>query len=345
MRVFLTGGAGLIGAAIAERLVAGGYDLHVTDLMPQTDVPHSSYAVCDITDMASVREQMRGCDAVVHMAALRNPLYGPGEEVYRVNTIGTFNVFEAAAQYGIKRVVQASSINALGCAWNIIDFQPQYLPVDEDHPLYTTDPYSFSKEQVEQIGAYYWRRAGISSVALRFPGIYRAAVHSNPEWHERRANMIDFLNRFSALPQEEQQRQLTLARHHCLTMRAARGLEWPETKWKIPENTGLEDWMLFAYIFDRYNLWASLDERDAALAVELALTADYQGAHNLFINDTHNSLGYASERLAQIFFPEVSARKQALNGSETLVSIARARELIGFEPQYSWSGGKHAENR
>ena len=46
------------------------------------------------------------------------------------------------------------------------------FPIDEDHPTYTTDPYSFSKQVIEDIGAYFWRREGISSVFLRFPAVY-----------------------------------------------------------------------------------------------------------------------------------------------------------------------------
>src|SRR5690242_12278797 len=113
MRIFITGGAGLIGKAAAARLLETGHEVHLTDLAAETDAPHTTYAACDIMDFNAVQKQMRGCDAVVHMAALRSPMFGPGQDVYRINTVGTFNVFEAAAKHGIKRVVQASSINAI----------------------------------------------------------------------------------------------------------------------------------------------------------------------------------------------------------------------------------------
>jgi nucleoside-diphosphate-sugar epimerase len=44
--------------------------------------------------------------------------------------------------------------------------------IDEEHPLYTTDPNSFSKQMIEEFGGYFWRRAGVSSVFLRFPAVY-----------------------------------------------------------------------------------------------------------------------------------------------------------------------------
>ncbi len=339
MRILITGGAGLIGRAIATHLFARGYDVHLTDIVPETDVPHTTYAVCDIMDFDALREQVRGCDAIVHMAALPSPLSGPGHEVFRINTVGTFNVFEAAAQAGIQRVVQASSINAIGCAWKTKEFSPAYLPIDEDHPLDTDDPYSFSKEQVEAMGAYFWRRDGISSISLRFPGVYHAArQHNNPDWNRRRIEMPLFLDEFALLPTHEQQAQIAEVQRHVLTFRGERSLEYPSTRWTNPEVEGVNQMLMTAYMFDRFNLWASLDDRDAALSVEQSLIAPLQGSHPLFINDHHNYLNYDSQTLARLFFPDVPHGKQPLTGTDSLFSIQRARDLIGFEPQYSLSG-------
>jgi nucleoside-diphosphate-sugar epimerase len=77
---------------------------------------------------------MRGCDQVVHLAALASPVVGRPEEVFRVNAEGTFNVFQAAAEAGIRRVVQASSINALGLYYGVRTTDPLYFPVDEAAP-------------------------------------------------------------------------------------------------------------------------------------------------------------------------------------------------------------------
>src|SRR5689334_13356578 len=125
MRVLITGAAGFIGRVITGHLLERGYEVRLIDLAAAPDLP--DYTACDIMDFEAVRGQARGCDAVVHMAALASPLKAPGQEVYRVNVLGTFNVFEAAAKEGIRRVVQASSINAIGCAWNTGEFSPRYL--------------------------------------------------------------------------------------------------------------------------------------------------------------------------------------------------------------------------
>ncbi len=89
-----------------------------------------------------------------------------------------------------------------------------------------------------------------------------------------------------------------------------------------------------AAMFGRSNFWTSLDVRDAAQAAEKALLADYEGSHPVHVTDARNFVGFPSEELARVFFPEVTMRKKLLVGEETLVSIEKVRALIGFEPQY-----------
>ena len=94
----------------------------------------------------------------------------------------------------------------------------------------------------------------------------------------------------------------------------------------------MEDWLLRAYFFDRFNYWAFIHTDDSTQAFEKAITADFQGAHALFVNSDRNYLGYDSEALLSIFFPDVRRRSKALKGAEAVVSIDRARDLLGFEP-------------
>ena len=88
-------------------------------------------------------------------------------------------------------------------------------------------------------------------------------------------------------------------------------------------------------MFGRSNFWTSIDSRDSAQAIERGLLSDYTGSHALFINDSTNFTPLDSEDLLQAFYPEVKARQQPLLGRQTVVSIHKARSLIGFEPQYS----------
>lgn len=340
MRVLVTGGAGRIGRIVVAHLRDSGWDVTSIDIADDPQIAGIEYSACDITRFDEVMGNVRGCDAVVHLAALPSPYSGYGHELYRINTVGTFNVFEAAAQSGVQRVVQASSINAVGAFWSVVDIRPQYFPIDEDHPPFTTDPYSFAKQQAEAIGAYFWRRDGLRSVALRLPGIYQPDYTQSTNYWHRRTAAWRTLDSLRAMPVTECRSRIDAAVQRSIEFRRGRRMEYPEQPTAPTDSDSLDDSVLRAVHYDRFNFWASMDVRDAALAVECALRADLDGSHALFVNDSHNYWGYDSHALVEMFFPDVTTWKRAVPGSEALVSIDRARALIGFEPQYSLAGSK-----
>src|SRR4051812_19294332 len=104
MKVLITGGAGHIGQATSERLIQAGWDVRIVGLETEAAIPGAELVTCDILNFDDLREQMRGCQAVIHLAALRGPQLAPGQTIFEVNAAGTFNVFEAAAAEGIRRV-------------------------------------------------------------------------------------------------------------------------------------------------------------------------------------------------------------------------------------------------
>ena len=165
MKILITGGAGNVGKGVVAFLVERGHQVRVIDrkIDPQQQQNSVEYAACDITNYDALREQVRGMDGIIHLAAYPYPAAAPGPEIYRVNTHGTYSVFEAAASEGIRRVTCASSINAFGFNYGIKEGPLDYFPIDEAHRTFTTDAYSFSKAITEEIAAYYWRREGISS--------------------------------------------------------------------------------------------------------------------------------------------------------------------------------------
>ncbi|HVU15011.1 MAG TPA: NAD(P)-dependent oxidoreductase [Phototrophicaceae bacterium] len=332
MRVLVTGGTGIVGKALVERLVRNGWDVRVIGVEPDTQIQGIEYTRCDILDFPALREQMRGCQVVIHLAAIPNPRVSPGEAVFQTNVAGTFNVYESAAQEGIKRIVQASSINAFGCAWGIVDTDVRYLPIDEAHPINTTDVYSFSKQLIEDVGDYFWRRAGISSVALRFPGVASAERFNSEGGRHNRARMRACLDELAAQSPGEQQARLAEARRKALDFRAARNMEYPAVPPSYSPEPTAEELLWRAYTFDRFNFWAFIDDRDSAQSLEKGLTAEFEGSHALFINAANNTLDIESQMLARLFFPGISA---SMEGTEALVSIEKARQLIGFEPEFN----------
>lgn len=339
MKILVTGGTGNVGRAAVDRLVKNRHEVRVIGRRADVDIPGADYRVCDVNDYTLLREQVRGMEGIVHLAAIPYPGGGPGEEIFRVNCSGTFNVYQAAAEEGIKKISCASSINALGFNYGLKAFPIQYFPIDEEHPIFTTDAYSFSKQVTEDIGDYFWRKEGISSINVRLPGVY--------EWDENRAeNMRMFAGRFiqawndlMALPEQERRDKVSqvIARFDATRPDRARPMPREEMmkRWQAMRQD--PDMILIMGGFGRSNFWASIDARDSAQALEKGLLADYEGSYPMFVNDSYNAAGVESELLAQVFFPEAQGRKHPLQGTETLVSIERARQIIGYEPEFSWS--------
>jgi nucleoside-diphosphate-sugar epimerase len=338
MNILVTGGLGMVGRPLIQRLLRQDHSVKVLDHIPEAEADRTAldgadYACCDINDFPALRTQVGGMEAIVHLAAFPHPAAAPGDEIFRLNCAGSFNVYEAAAQEGIRRVVSASSINALGFNYGIKSFPIRYLPVDEDHPSFTTDPYSFSKQVLEEIGAYYWRREGISGVQLRLP----AVLHITEEF---RAMVKQFApvtqqayEKVLAMPAAGQQQRARRFIDEMDARRAERPHEKPR-KWGMPEGGWKPDFNdpLPLISFGYTDFWAMIHEDDSAQALEKGLTADYTGSHPLFVAGAVNTLNLEAETLARIFYPD-AARKRPLVGCEPLVSFDKARQMIGYEPK------------
>ena len=335
MKVLVTGGIGSVGKAVLERLLSNGWDVRVVDRTEEFEMEGIDYQVADITNFEDIREQMRGCEAVIHLAAIANPVFVPPHEIYRINVQGTYNVYEAAAAEGIKRIAQASSINAFGCFWGNREIHPNYFPLDEAHPTATTDVYSFSKEVVEDIGDYYWRRNGISSVSMRFPGVWSRTRISGDQVREHQEHVRTVLDEFAAEPAAKRKSRLAAVRKAAIEFRAAGNMEYPKAPEGMRQRDYFDDPLWPIYTFDRFNFWAYVDERDSAQSLEKGLTADYTGHHALFINAKDNSIGYDSTKLVELLFPEVEIWRSPLWNAESLVSTEKAQSLIGFEAEYA----------
>lgn len=333
MRVLITGGAGHVGTPITKRFVARGWDVRVIGVDATCDLKGVKYSQTDILDYEALHDHVEGCDAIVHLAAIPSTVSHPNHALFEINVAGTYNVFEAAERAGVKRIAQASSINALGGYWGCDDRQFAYFPLDEAHPLHTTDAYSFSKQLVEQIAAYYWRRAGISSVSFRLPAVWSDDLIEKRQLRRHLQAKRDALIAFQQLPEDEQREQLALAREETLKLRARHVMEYEAAQSGIfDRDAPNQDPLFSAYFFDRYNYWTFIHTDDSTQAFERAVTADYEGAHPLFVNSDRNYLDYDSEALLSIFFPDVRVRSKAIAGAQTLVSFDRARDLLGYEP-------------
>lgn len=333
MNILVTGGAGNVGKGVVAYLLEQGHSVRVIDRKIEQPLEGVEYIPCDITNYEAVREQARDMQGIVHLAAYAFPGAAPGPELFRVNATGTYHVFEAAAAEGIRRVTCASSINAFGFNFGVKEFPIQYFPIDEDHPTYTTDPYSFSKCITEEIAAYYWRRDEIASTCLRMPWVYSDAMF---EWDEMSQIYIQQFEQavrdFMRLPAGAQAEKAAEYKAQVAAYRASRGAEQPhDGKSAHDDDMGDPLQMLF---YGYTDFWAAISVHDTAAAFEQSLLAQYTGSHPLFITERENNLGIESEYLLRLMFPEVTARRRPIPGNSNILSYDRARDLIGFEPRY-----------
>jgi UDP-glucose 4-epimerase len=170
MRIAITGGSGRVGRAVIDMALAQGHSVVSIDRVPPTQdmVQPTTFVQADITNYADFERALQGCEALIHLAAIPSPGRHPDHEVHNNNVVGSYNALRAAAQLGINRVCQASSINSTGAVysrWPRYD----YFPLDEQHPTYNEDPYSLSKWICEIQGDSFARRYEDMMIAsLRF---------------------------------------------------------------------------------------------------------------------------------------------------------------------------------
>ena len=163
-KVLVTGAGGLLGSAIVAEL-QGRTGLAGLDILP--DPEGVAHVQGSVEDPAAVARAMKGCDAVLHIAARPNIWSGNGREIMTTNVVGTWNVLEAAEAAGVRRVVVTSSDSVVG--YTVREGRmvpPDYLPVDIAHPLRPTDPYALSKQMCEAAARAFEAR-GLEMVVIR----------------------------------------------------------------------------------------------------------------------------------------------------------------------------------
>jgi UDP-glucose 4-epimerase len=174
MNVLIIGGAGYIGSHVAREFLDRGHRITVFDDLSsglrENLFPEAAFVCGTILDYKALLAACRGCaasagepfDAVVHLAAFKavgESMIKP--EKYSLNNInGTINILNAMSETGIKHIIFSSSAAVFG--------QPQYLPIDEKHPLNPESYYGFTKLEIERFMEWYDRLKGMRFASLRY---------------------------------------------------------------------------------------------------------------------------------------------------------------------------------
>ena len=163
MKILVTGADGFIGSHLVELLLKEGYDVKAfcfynsfgskgwLDTLSEKTLNLIDIFFGDIRDPSSVKEAMKDCTHVFHLAALISIPYSyiAPKSYLDTNVYGTLNILQAARDLNIERIVHTSTSETYGSA--------QYVPIDEKHPLVGQSPYSASKIAADQLAISFWK--------------------------------------------------------------------------------------------------------------------------------------------------------------------------------------------
>jgi nucleoside-diphosphate-sugar epimerase len=203
MKIVVTGGAGRLGRYVIKELVGHGHDVLSIDTIVPTEQACPSLAV-DLAEVKSLFSVFEGAQAVLHLARIPFPYtangYDPAsgtwktpdvaadtERFYRNVTI-SYNVLVASLEAGVKRIVSGSSLAIYGLYYPSRRNAPDYLPIDENHPLAPQDPYGMTKLVGEKLCDSFAGKKEIQIASLRFAGI--ATDEQYPILLERRKDPL-----------------------------------------------------------------------------------------------------------------------------------------------------------
>lgn len=152
MKIAITGARGTVGREVVKVCAKEGH--HTVQINRTADdhdgTPNSEMRVADsASSYEDTVKAFKGCDAVIHLAAIPNPVDKDDDMVHANNVNSAFNGFRACGELGIKKICYASSVNAIGLAYANQPLKFDYFPIDEDYPQNPTDSYALAKQEAE----------------------------------------------------------------------------------------------------------------------------------------------------------------------------------------------------
>jgi len=159
-KIILTGAAGRLGSYLREPLTKLADQLVSTDIIDDIGdlYPGESYAKADLRSLQEIIEVTKGADMIVHFGAYGDE--APFEQILGPNIVGAYNVWEAAYQNSVRRVVYASSVHAVG-------MHSRTDGIDLNAPHKPDTFYGLAKCFAEDLASLYWDKRGIESVCMR----------------------------------------------------------------------------------------------------------------------------------------------------------------------------------
>jgi NAD dependent epimerase/dehydratase len=302
-KILVTGADGFIGSHLAEALVRHGYKVRAFVLYNsfnswgwldqcESDVRDQFEVFAgDIRDPHGVKEAMKGCDAVLHLAALIAIPYSyhsPGTYV-DTNVKGTLNVLQAARELGIKKMVHTSTSEVYGTA--------RFVPMTEEHPLQGQSPYSATKIAADQLAYSFYASFGLPVVIARPFNTYGP-------------------------------RQSARAVIPAIITQIASG----QRQIKLGAVSPTRD---FNYVADTVTGFIAALESDSGIGEVINLGSNFE----ISIGDTAHAISKAMGIPIEIITDKQRLRPEKSEVERLFASNVKARELLGWQPQYGGREG------
>jgi len=297
-KILITGADGFIGAHLTEALVRAGYDVRAFVLYNSFNswgwLDHCGEDVKgkfevfagDIRDPNGVRTAMKGCDAVLHLAALiAIPYSYHSPDTYvDTNIKGTLNIVQAARDLGVAKVVHTSTSEVYGTA--------RFVPITEDHPLQGQSPYSASKIGADQISMSFYTSFGTPVAILRPFNTYGPRQSA-------RAVIPTIITQIA-----NGKRQIKLGAVH-------------------PTRD-------FSYVADTVAGFMSALSSDRGIGEVINIGSNFE----ISIGDTARTIAEVMGKEIEILTDEQRLRPEKSEVERLCASNDKARELLGWQPQY-----------
>jgi NAD dependent epimerase/dehydratase len=301
--ILITGADGFIGSHLTEALVRQGYKVRAFVLYnsfgswgwldhcaPDVKDQFEVFAG-DIRDPHGVREAMKDCDAVLHLAALiAIPYSYHSPDTYvDTNIKGTLNVLQSARELGVKRVIHTSTSEVYGTA--------RFVPITEEHPLQGQSPYSATKIAADQLAYSFYSSFGLPVVIARPFNTYGPRQSA-------RAVIPTIITQIA-----NGQRQIKL------------GAVLPTRD--------------FNYVADTVAGFIAALESDRGIGEVINLGSNFE----ISIGDTAHAIAEAMGTTIEIITDEQRLRPEKSEIERLWASNIKARELLGWQPQYGGRDG------
>jgi len=180
MKILVTGGAGFIGSHLVDKLIEKGHKVVVIDNLStgkkENLNPKADFHNLDICDFEKIKPLFKGIDFVFHLAAIPRVPISVKDPVgtSKVNILGTINIFKAAIDAKVKRIVFFSSSSVYG--------NQEKLPLKEDMEPRPISPYALQKLIGEQFAKLFTKLYGIPIISLRYFNVYGPRIDFNSDY-------------------------------------------------------------------------------------------------------------------------------------------------------------------